>query len=158
MPHRLYDWRVRVKAAEREHQAVRIALDLLDRATSDEIHELTTERGWDELAAAGLYAAERNLDATYIIRMYSVFERAVRSFWRQMPGNETLQVDGDKLLDDVGYAQLIDEGVIDSAQEVRIHRNNLVHGRMEEHAGSRTVEVASRDLLSYLNRLPATWG
>ena len=68
------------------------------------------------------------------------------------------EVDGDVLLDDVGYAQLMDEGVIESAQEVRTHRNSLVHRRVEDHAAAMTVEPASRDLLNSLNRLPATWG
>ena len=44
MLHRLSNWRVRVKAAEREYQAVRIALDLLGVATVEEIHELASER------------------------------------------------------------------------------------------------------------------
>jgi hypothetical protein len=158
MPHRLYDWRVRVEATVREYQAVRIALDLLDDATVEVIHDLTDERGWDDLATTQIYAAERNLDATYLIRMYTVFERAVGSFWRQMPDNTDRQVDGDVLLDEVGYVQAMDWDVIESAQEVRSHRNNLVHGRIEVHAGAMTVETASRDLLTYLNRLPATWG
>jgi hypothetical protein len=158
MPHRLFDWRVRVRAALREYQAVRIGLDRLGEATPEEIHELTEARGWDELAASEIYAAENNLDATYIIRMYSVFERAVGSFWREIPGNEDRTVDGDELLEEVGSAQLIDEDVIQFAQEVRIHRNNLVHRRIDEHAGGMALENASRDLLTYLDRLPATWG
>lgn len=158
MPHRLFDWRVRVKAAEREYQAVRIALDLLGAARDDEIHELTGMRGWDEFAATEIDAAERKLEATYVIRMFSVFERAVGSFWRQMPGNADRHDDGDVLLDDVGYAQLMDEGVIESAQEVRTHRNSLVHRRVEDLAAAMTVEAASRDLLNDWNRLPATWG
>lgn len=119
MPHRLFDWRVRIRAALREYQAVRIGLDLLVEATADEVHELTEARAWDDLAAAEIYAAENNLDATYMIRMYSVFERAVASFWRDMPGNEDRTVAGDELLDEVGSARLIDEDVIRNAQEVR---------------------------------------
>ena len=157
MPHRLERWRVRVEAAVREYQAVRIALDLLDGATVEEIHDLTDERGWDDLATTEIYAAERNLDATYLIRMDSVFERAVGSFWRQMPDNTGRQVDGDVMLDDVSYAQSMDWDVIESAQAVRSHRNNLVHHRIDDHAGAMTVEAASRDLLTYLDRLPATW-
>lgn len=157
MPHRLYDWRVQVKAAEREYQAVRLALDWLEGATSEEIHELSEYRGWDDLAVAEVYAAGRNLDATYLIRMYSVFERAVVAFWRQIPGNADRQVNGDVLLDEVGEAQLMGEGVIESAQTVRILRNNLVHRRFEEHAGAMPVNLASRHLLTFLNRLPAMW-
>ena len=157
MPHRLYDWRVRVKAVEREYRAGRVALDLLGTASDGDLLELAEQRGWDQLAATEIYAAERNLEATYLIRMYSVFERAVGSFWRQMPTNPATPDDGDRMLDEVGYAQLLDQGVIESAQEVRRHRNNLVHRRIEEYAEAMTVEAASRDLLAYLNRLSATW-
>jgi hypothetical protein len=142
----------------RGYQAVRIGLDLLRGATPEDVHELTGARGWDELAAPEIYAAEHNLDATYIIRVYSVFERAVSSFWRDIPGNEELTVDGDELLVEVGVVRLIDEDVIRFAQEVRAHRNKLVHGRLDEHAAGMTLENATRDLLTYLARLPATWG
>ena len=107
MPHRLYDWRVRVKAVEREYRAVRVALDLLGSATDGDLLGLTEERGWDQLAATEIDAAERNLEATYLSRMYSVFERAVGSFWRQLPGDSTTPGDGDRMLDEVGYAQLV---------------------------------------------------
>jgi hypothetical protein len=157
MPNRLYHWRIRVKEAEREYQAVRIALDLLGNASAEEIHDLTTGREWNDLAAIEIYEAERNLDATYLIRMYSVFERAIDSFWRQMPGNTARRADGDVMLDDVGIAQSMDQSVIDAAQTVRGHRNHLVHRRIEDSAGFMTLAAASRDLLKYLESLPATW-
>ena len=157
MPHRLYHWRVRIEAALGEYQAVRIALDMLGDATVEEIHELTDERDWEDLVAADIYAAERNLEATYLIRMYSVFERAIASYWRQLPGNQDRQVDGDVMLGEVGHVEM-DEGVIASAQAVRAHRNKLVHRRIDDHAGDMTVKDASRLLLAYLESLPATWG
>ena len=55
-------------------------MDWLLSATPDEIHDVTEERGWDDLAVADIYAADRNLDATYLIRMFSVFERAIFSY------------------------------------------------------------------------------
>jgi hypothetical protein len=159
MPHRLYDWRTRVRAALREYHAVRIGVDLLGEASVDDIHALTEARGWDDLAAAEIYTADNNLEATYIIRIYSVFERAVNSFWNVIPGNEDrAPIDGDELLDEVGLAQLIDEEVIQAAQQVRIHRNNLVHGRIEVHAAAMAMEHANRDPLTYLDRLPGNWG
>ncbi len=158
MPDRLYDWGVRVNAVLREYQAVRIALDLLGDAAPDEIHELASKRNWDDLAAAEIYAAERNLDATYLIRLYSVFERAVISFWRQTPGNADRQVDGNVLHDEVGELQAMGHDVIEPSQAVRSHRNRLVHRLVEDYAGDMTVEAASRDLLTYLNNMDATWG
>jgi hypothetical protein len=158
MPHRLFDWRVRVKAAGREYQAVRIALDLLGEASDDQIHDIAEARGWNDLAAAEVYAAGNNLDATYIIRMYSAFERAVGSYWREIPGHSARAIEGDELLDEVGAARLIDEAIVRCAQEVRRHRNSLVHGSIDVYARNMALEGASRDLLKYLDRLPATWG
>ena len=36
--------------------------------------------------------------------------------------------------------QMIDQNAIDAAQEVRVHRNHLVHQRIEDHAGAMTIE------------------
>lgn len=144
--------------SRREYHAVPVALDLLDVATEGEIHGLTQARGWDDLAGSDRNAAAWNLDATYLIRMYSIFERAAGSFWRQIPGNEGRQDNGNLVLDEVGNAQLIDSRAVAAAQEVRIHRNDLVHRKIEGHAIAMPIEAASRDLLTYLDRLPSTWG
>ena len=40
MPHSRFDWANRIKAAEREYQAVRVAVDVLLRATAGEIHSI----------------------------------------------------------------------------------------------------------------------
>ncbi len=52
MPHSRFDWAGRIKAAEREYQAVRLAVDWLQDATPDELHDFAEARGWDDLAAA----------------------------------------------------------------------------------------------------------
>ncbi len=62
-------------------------------------------------------------------------------------------MNGDELLDEVGLAQRIDEDVIQGAQQVRIHRNNLVHGRIDVLAAMMTIEDANQDLLTYLDSI-----
>jgi hypothetical protein len=158
MPHSRFDWANRIKAAEREYQAVRVALDWLLDETPDEIHDVTEERGWDDLAVTDIYAADRHLDATYLIRMFSVFERAVFSYWRLLPGNDVRNVEGDIRLGEVGAAFVILEDIIDRAQDVRIHRNNLVHRRIEDHHTMMAFADARADLLTYLSKLPEQWG
>ena len=133
-------------------------MDWLLSATPDEIHDVTEERGWDDLAVADIYAADRNLDATYLIRMFSVFERAIFSYWRLLPGNDIRDVEGDVRLEEVGAACVILQDVIDRAQAVRVHRNNLVHGRIEEHYASMSFEEARANVLTYLSKLPEQWG
>jgi hypothetical protein len=158
MAHSLYDWASWIKAAEREYQAVRVAVDWLLGATPDEIHDVTEERGWDDLAVADIYAADRHLDATYLIRMFSVFERAVFSYWRLLPGNENRDAEGDMMLDEVGAACVILQDVIGEAQAVRVHRNNLVHRRIDEHYASMSFEEARSKVLTYIGELPERWG
>jgi hypothetical protein len=158
MPHSRFDWASRIKAAEREYHAVRVAVDWLLDATPDEIHGVTEERGWDDLAVADIYAADRNLDATYLIRMFSVFERAIFSYWRLLPGNDARDAEGDVLLDEVGVACVILEDVIDAAQTVRVHRNNLVHRRIDDHFAAMTFEEARSKILTFLDKLPERWG
>ncbi len=41
MPHNRFDWASRIKTAEREYHAVRVAVDWLLGATPDEIHDVT---------------------------------------------------------------------------------------------------------------------
>ena len=139
-------------------QAVRVAVDRLLGATPDEIHDVTEERGWDDLAVADIYAADRNLDATYLIRMFSVFERAIFSYWRLLTGNDVRDAEGDVRLEEVGAACVILQDVIDEAQAVRVHRNNLVHGRIDEHYASMSFEEARANVLTYLGELPEQWG
>ena len=158
MSHRLYDWLGRIKAASREYQVMRIALDYLSNATHDEIHDLAEAREWDDFISNEINTADWNLDATYIIRIYSAFEMAVDSFWQQIPGNVDRKVEGDSKLDEVGYVQGIGIDVIEAVQAVRVHRNRVVHRRIEQHAGLLTIQNASHDLQLYLGRLPANWG
>lgn len=158
MPHSRFDWANRIKAAEREYQAIRVAVDWLLGATPDEIHDVTEVRGWDDLATADIYAADRNLGATYLIRMFSVFERAITSYWRLLPGNSDREVKGNVLLDEVGAACRILTDVIRNAQDVRVHRNNLVHRRIDDHAAAMAFADARSDLLIYLSKLPEVWG
>jgi hypothetical protein len=158
MPHSRFDWANRIKAVEREYQSVRVAVDWLLGATPDEIHDVTEVRGWNDLAAADIYAADRHLDSTYLIRMFSVFERAVFSYWRLLPGNDVRNVEGDVRLEEVGFACVILEDVIDEAQAVRVHRNNLVHRRIDDHYAMMAFADARARLLTYIRELPETWG
>ena len=158
MPHSRFEWAGRIKAAEREYRSVRLAMDWLNAADPEEIHELTQARGWDDLAAADRYAADSNLDATYLIRMYSIFERAVSSYWRLLPGNALREADGGVRINEIGVFRHILSDTIREAQEVRIQRNRVVHQPFDQHAGWMVFEVARRGLMNFHSKLPESWG
>jgi len=148
MPHSRFDWAGRIKAVEREYSAARLALDWLLEASPDEIHELAEAREWDDLAAASIYDADRHLDATYLIRMFSVFDRAIHSFWRLLPDNDGRSVEGDVRIEEAGAGRVILRDMIDRVQDVRILRNKLVHGRIEDHYSNMTFAEAREHLLN----------
>ena len=157
MSHSRFEWANQTKATEREYQSVRIALDWLLEAPPDEIHGLTEAREWSDLAVSDAYAADRHLDATYLIRMFSVFERAVFSFWRLLPDNEKREVDGKLLIDEVGAERVMQVDFIEQAQAVRVHRNNLVHKRIDQHHAKMAFAEARARLLIFLDKLPKDW-
>ena len=133
-------------------------MDWLLDANAEEIHQLAEARGWDDLADADRYPADRNLDATYLIRMYSVFERAISSYWSLLPGNANRGAGGDVRIDEVGAFRRILDDTIRDAQEVRSQRNRVVHRRIDDHAGLMAFEDARRGLMNFLGKLPESWG
>jgi hypothetical protein len=52
----------------------------------------------------------------------------------------------------------IPDDVTEETQSVRIHRNNLVHRRIDDHATAITFADSRGRLLTYLSELPETWG
>ncbi|OJW17088.1 MAG: hypothetical protein BGO49_08050 [Planctomycetales bacterium 71-10] len=157
MPNRLLDWQIRVKSTLREYHAAQIALDLLEQAEPDEIHRLTEDRGWDALAAVERNAAGHHIQGTYIIRMYSVFEGAVVSYWKLLQSDESRRADGDVMIEEIGDHRKIHPSVTEGAQLVRRHRNNLVHRNFSGSATGMKIEDVHADLNNFLSRLPGRW-
>jgi hypothetical protein len=50
------------------------------------------------------------------------------------------------------------QDVIDEAQAVRVHRNNLVHRRIDDYFAMMTFADARAKVLTYLDELPEEWG
>jgi hypothetical protein len=62
------------------------------------------------------------------------------------------------VLDEVGVVCVILNDLTRNAQAVRVHRNNLVHARIDDHAATMTFADARAALLTYLHELPKSWG
>jgi hypothetical protein len=50
------------------------------------------------------------------------------------------------------------EEFVDEAQAVRVHRNNLVHRRIDDYYAVMAFTDARAKLLTYIGKLPETWG
>ena len=72
MPYHRFDWHERVKAVENEYKSVRIAVDRLKSAVALD----PTVLGADP-KPANLGVADRNLEGTYLVRLFAEFESAL---------------------------------------------------------------------------------
>ena len=71
-----HEWQSRIKAVEREYVAMRQAADRFHRAALD---DPTILQG--NLRHGEIVAASRNLEGTYIIRLFAEFETGARQYW-----------------------------------------------------------------------------
>jgi hypothetical protein len=149
MPHRRSDWHERIKAVEREFWSARRAIDRLSADVARDASALG-----EGPSPRDLRSANENLEGTYLIRMFAVFESGVRSFWRAMRPRARTQAE--VLLDRVGGNRSISADVIDDVHAARKYRNNLLHDR-EEEVVVVTVSQARRCFQIYLARLPNEW-
>ena len=148
MPHRRGDWKGRIDAAAREHAAARLGLDLLAGSGADADFRLAAA----SLRRADVADALANLEGTFAVRCFTLFEAALRSFWlaRVRPSAPAASV----LIDRVAARCGVTDPLRLGAHEARVYRNALVHegeaDRLPLH------EVAAR-LGRYVGRMPKTW-
>ena len=78
MPNRRFDWHEHIKEVEGEYRTARVAVDRLMAqvvATPDLLED-------DERTRAYLRDTDRNLEGTYLVRLFAAFEAALRSYDR----------------------------------------------------------------------------
>ena len=97
MPYHRFDWHERVKAVENEYKSVRIAVDRLKSAVALD----PTVLGADP-KPANLGVADRNLEGTYLVRLFAEFESALRSYDRARHDDPTRKTDASILIDMIG--------------------------------------------------------
>jgi hypothetical protein len=96
-----------------------------------------------------------NLEPTYLIRLFAVFESGLRDFWSDFLGRST-RPDAIDLLKGIALRQKLPADVFERADEVREHRNWLVHENRGE-AKAVTFGESSRRLAAFFSRLPKAW-
>ena len=80
MPNRRFDWHEHIKDIEGEYRAARIAVDRLQARVR--CPGPPEKRRQD---TAYLRDADRNLEGTYLVRLFAAFEAALRSYDRARP-------------------------------------------------------------------------
>jgi hypothetical protein len=147
MPHN-HEWQSRIKAVEREYVAMRQAADLF-RQTA--LNDPTVLLG--NLRHGEIIAASRNLEGTYLIRLFAEFETGARQYWNANWETDPKTVD---LLNGLAARCGIPDVQRDNAHLVRDHRNALVHER-EDQPEAVPIAVARSYLCQFFSFLPPRW-
>jgi hypothetical protein len=142
-----HEWQSRIKAVEREYVAMQQAAEHFLRAAQDNPTILR-----ENVKHREIVKASRNLQGTYIIRLFAEFETGARQFWATI--KDTFPKTAD-LLDGLAARRRIPVLQRDNAHLVREYRNTLVHEPEDK------PEIAIAEARSYLctffSFLPPRW-
>jgi hypothetical protein len=149
MPGEAFEWMQRIKAVEREYGAIRFGTERLLIAVDDDPSILA-----DQVKRPDIRTASERLEGTYIVRVFSEFETALRHFIRvfhirRPSGTEALI----NRVRDRGHVPQIDA---DAVHRVREYRNALVHERSKP-GSPVTIRETTKFLCIFLSRLQRLW-
>ena len=135
----------------REYLAATVAVDVLENRLRNE-PELLTE---NKLKARDFRQFQEHLSGTYLIRLFAVFEAALRDLWSDGFKQTTVPKMRD-LLGGIAARRLISQDAFDGADEVRSFRNSLVH-ESDSDAVQLTLKAAKQQLSHYFSYVPLDW-
>jgi hypothetical protein len=141
----------RIRAIERECRVASIAADELDDRLRADPSALERE----ELKFVDCRNFRDHLESTYLIRLFAEFEAGLREAW-ELAFHRTTQPSVRDLIDSLHVQCFIPEKWRDSAHEVRMYRNALVHEGGDE-AGTIGMREACSYLCRFLGHLPHNW-
>ena len=138
----------RVKDVEREHTALRFTTDHALRSLGEGAVDL--EEG---LRRSDVNRASERLEGTYIIRLFSEFEVALKTILRERK-IKRIPSNAKPLIDRVASCVKFSGPILDNAHLVREYRNKLVHhlvyGIPEDQR--MTIRTATSCLCTFLSR------
>src|ERR1700722_6171646 len=147
MPHN-HEWQSRIKAVEREYVAMQQAADRFRQAA---LADPTILGG--NLRQGEIVAASKNLEGTYLIRLFAEFETGARQYWAANWDTEPKTAD---LLSGLAARREIPDTQRDNAHLVREYRNAFVHER-EEKLDAVPIATARSHLCHFFSFLPPRW-
>ena len=143
-----HEWQSRIKAVEREYIAMRQAADRFQRAAHADPTILKLNLLYGEIVVAS-----RNLEGTYIVRLFAEFETGARQYWDANWATEPRTAD---LLNGLAARRGMSDEQRESAHRVREYRNSLVHER-EDGAEVVSMAEARHVLCRFFSFLPGQW-
>ncbi len=149
-------WRLqRIAAVAEEYRAaLTVATLLQEKLRADPNYG--GQFGWRQKAGEDF---TKNLEGTYIVRMYAEFEAGLRDYWATYHGRATFP-NMFQLVNQSIPNQRFPQDWIDSADEVRKYRNFLVHDIEDEPPADVVafgVSEAKKYLCAYFSCLDPNW-
>ena len=142
------EWQSRIKSVENEYKAMRQASERFKMMALND--PSTLEVGSEH---RHLITACANLESTYLIRLFAVFETGVRQYWATQKPTKPKTIN---LLKGVASRRRIPTAELILADSVRKYRNCLVHESTES-----LTPIPLADARGYLCRffafLPPRW-
>ncbi len=144
-----FTWMTRIKAVEREYQLAKLAFDRLQQQAMNDPHVLAADQRFRDIDSA-----IHGIEGTYLVRLFSEFETALRHFLRSR--RLRIPSKAEALINKVRDRAEIPNDFADDVHKVRVYRNKLVHDVLEtvEAVKIREATKYSSTFLSWLQR---TW-
>jgi|SRR6266852_4367428 len=143
-----HEWQSRIKAVEREYVAMRQAADRFRQAALIDPTILHVNLRYGEIVVA-----TKNLEGTYVVRLFAEFETGARQYWNVNRDTFPKTVD---LLDGLAARCGIPDPQRENAHLVRDYRNGLLHER-EDQPEPIPIATARSFLCHYFSFLPPHW-
>jgi hypothetical protein len=158
MPSRRFDWHEHILEVANEYRAARLAVDRLNIDAAKDAKVFGTRKKDREKAGKNLRNADRNLEGTYLIRLFAAFESALRSYDRSRHNDSTRETKAAVLIDEIAGKRNrgISTDVRDGAHKVPEFRNYWAH-EGEEPPEPMTIDEARGRLQKFLAELPDEW-
>lgn len=166
MPYQQSDWWRYINDVWGEYEASRVAITRLTAQARADANVLAGEPE----ARSGLSRASKNLEGTYLVRLFAAFESALRSYERWWhPGRVgQTRADVSQMIDEIGARnaddvprrrkRAIGTQIRDRVHQVRRSRNYWAHDDEDAMDVPMSLERARSCLLEYLAKMPLEWG
>lgn len=139
----------RITAVEREHRVAQFAIaSLLQRSAAD-----PTILADQNLSNADARSCRENIEKTYFVRIFAVFEEGLRDIRKTLYGKRGAIMTYD-LVQQCASRQRVPHDQLRKAHAVREYRNAIVHGGA---AAPVPLSLANTWLCLFFNRMPREW-
>ena len=164
MPHSQLEWDSYIRAVLNENRLARMAVDHVKGRLWDNAHSME-----GSLSRGQIARVDRDLEGTYVVRVFAAFESALRSYERwwhpdrprqEFPTAATMINEiGDHQEDNIARRRKREIGLQIRAQvrEVRKTRNFWAHDDEDQTDSPLPIERVTERLLAYIRKMPLEW-